>query len=101
MYDSQIVNIAESGGLIGINFYSLFLNGTLTTEIADIIQHIDHLINVGGEDVIALGSDFDGIECELPFLNCGEIQNLCEELIKNFGFSTAEKICYKNALKLF
>ncbi len=101
LYDNQIKAIAETGGVIGINFYSKFLNGTLKTEINDIVLHIKHIINVGGEDTVALGSDFDGIECELPFLNCGKIQILCEELIKQFGFSVAEKICYKNALRLF
>lgn len=101
LYDNQIKAIAQTGGIIGVNFYSKFLNGTNKTKLSDLVLHIKHLINVGGEDVVALGSDFDGIECELPFKNCGDIQILCEELIKTFGFSVAEKICYKNALRLF
>lgn len=99
--DDQIIDIANSCGIIGINFYSLFLNGNNTTEIGDIIAHIKHLINIGGEDVVALGSDFDGIECELPFKDCSEINLLVDELIKNLGFFVTEKICFKNALKLF
>ncbi len=101
LYDYQIREIAETGGLIGINYYSIFLNGTNITDITDIIRHISHLIKIGGEDVVALGSDFDGIDNLLPFNNCGDIQLLCDELVKNFGFSIAEKICYKNAIGLF
>ena len=101
LYDFQIKKIAESGGVVGLVYYSKFLNGGDKSDFSDIIMHLKHLINVGGEEIAALGSDFDGMDCELPFCNCSEIQFLCEKLIKIFGFSIAEKICFKNALRLF
>lgn len=100
LYDYQIKQIANSGGVIGIPFYSYFLNGTGKTEINDIIHHLEHLIKVGGEEVAALGSDFDGIECELPFKNAGDMQLLTQAIIGKFGINIAEKICYKNALRI-
>ncbi len=89
-----------SGGVVGVPFYSYFLNGTGKTEINDIIRHLEHLIKVGGEEVAALGTDFDGMECELPFKNAGDMQLLTQAIIEKFGNNTAEKICYKNALRI-
>ncbi len=97
--DEQIRSIAESGGVVGCVFYSHFLNGTDTTATEDIIRHIEHLIKVGGENVAALGSDFDGMDCILPF-DASKMQILVEAIIKRFGFSVAEKICFKNAMRI-
>ncbi len=100
LYDSQIKDIANSGGIVGVPFYSYFLNGTNKTEVADILNHLHYLIKIGGEDVAALGSDFDGIECKLFLKNCGEMPVLVDALIQKFGISLTEKICYKNALRV-
>lgn len=98
--DVQIRAVALSGGVMGLNLYSLFLNGTDKTEVADVIRHLEHLINIGGEDVAAIGTDFDGMDCELFLKDASKIQTLCSELIKRFGFSMTEKICFKNALRI-
>ena len=62
LYDSQIQDIANTGGVIGIVFYPYFLNGSSNSSIADVIAHIDHIVNLVGTDYISIGSDFDGIE---------------------------------------
>lgn len=98
--DEQIKIIGNSGGIIGVVFYSYFLNGTEKTEICDILRHIEHFVNVGGEDIAALGSDFDGMSCELEIKNASEMQKLSDAISEKFGFSIAEKICYKNAMRL-
>lgn len=100
LYDFQIKAIANSGGIVGIPFYSYFLNGTEKTEIMDIIRHLEHLINIGGENIAAIGTDFDGMNCNLPFKNVGDMQLLVDAIIKKFGLKIAEKICYKNALRI-
>ena len=98
--DEQVKAIAQSGGVVGCVFYSHFLNGTDTTDIDSILRHLEHLVKVGGEDVAALGSDFDGMDCDLPFQNASEMQILADAIIKKFGFSVAEKICFKNAMRI-
>lgn len=99
--DNEIRLIANSGGVVGLNFYSRFLNGTDRTEMSDIIRHFRHLINIGGESVAAIGTDFDGMDCILPLKTAADMPYLADTLIKEFGFSVAEKICYKNTLRLF
>lgn len=99
--DKQIRLIAESGGVVGLNFYSRFLNGTDKTDFDDIIRHFRHLIKIGGEAVAAIGTDFDGMECALPTKTAAEMPILADRLTREFGFLVAEKICFKNALRLF
>ncbi len=100
LYDDQIRQIALSGGVVGMVFYSRILNGTDTTSIEDILRHLHHLIRVGGEEVAALGSDFDGMDCKLFLKDAGGMPTLAEAITKAFGYPVAEKVCYKNALRV-
>jgi membrane dipeptidase len=55
--DEQIRAIADNGGCIGIIFARRFLGGAGVDAVCD---HLMHIIDVAGEDLPALGSDFDG-----------------------------------------
>jgi membrane dipeptidase len=55
--DSQIRRIADRGGVVGIAFGNIFVKGGLS----GFLDHVEHVIRVGGADAIALGSDFDGM----------------------------------------
>ncbi|WP_297132685.1 dipeptidase [Terrisporobacter sp.] len=104
--DDMIKKIGERGGLIGINFYSTFLKDNLTYKdtsmIKDIIDHMKYISNIGGIDVVGVGTDFDGIDCGLEFKDSSNMQLIAEEMKKN-GFSEEEieKVFYKNGLRLF
>lgn len=55
--DEQIKAVADKGGCIGIIFARKFLG---SASIDAVVDHLLHIIDVAGEDVPALGSDFDG-----------------------------------------
>jgi membrane dipeptidase len=55
--DEQIRAVADSGGVVGILFAPQHLG---RSGIAGVCDHILHVLDVGGEDVPALGSDYDG-----------------------------------------
>ena len=55
--DEQIRAVADRGGCVGIIFARQFLGGA---SIEAVVDHIAHVLDVAGEDVPALGSDFDG-----------------------------------------
>ena len=60
--DGQIRAIADRGGVVGIMYQSNFLAPTRTTcKRARILDHIAHVIAVGGEGVAAIGTDYDGM----------------------------------------
>jgi len=55
--DAQIRRIADGGGVVGIAFGNTFVKG----DLSGFLDHVEHGIQVGGADAIALGSDFDGM----------------------------------------
>jgi membrane dipeptidase len=60
--DDQIRAIADRGGLIGIMYHRGFLGRPARRVGAEaVVRHLEHAIAVGGEDVAALGSDWDGM----------------------------------------
>lgn len=95
--DEQIKLIAEKGGIIGLNFYSAFLGGDFYTKI---YQNICHICDMGFEDHIAIGSDFDGAEMPKEVCNISKIpivfENLCRMGLEK---TLLNKIFYENALK--
>lgn len=62
--DRQLRQIADSKGLVGLNFASSFLRPDgrrqPLEDLGMMIRHLDHLLEILGEDGVALGSDFDG-----------------------------------------
>jgi membrane dipeptidase len=57
--DEQIRAVAERGGVIGMVFESSFV-ADHDANLDRVLDHFDHAINVGGEDVVGIGSDYDG-----------------------------------------
>jgi membrane dipeptidase len=59
--DDQIKCIADTGGVVGVVFHGEYLSGRfLGGPMAAVAAHVAHIVNVAGEDVAALGSDWDG-----------------------------------------
>ena len=67
------------------------------------MRHIQHIICVGGEDVVAIGTDFDGFdEGQLELEHIGQIEVLYKAMKKaGMKESLMEKIGYKNVMKIF
>ncbi|MEG1636472.1 MAG: dipeptidase [Cellulosilyticaceae bacterium] len=94
--DTTIKAIANSGGVVGVNFYSYFLNHSRHTKIEDLVGVINYLYQVGGEDILALGTDFDGIDCDLEVCNCAEMDKLISSLSRLYSNKVIEKFSYGN-----
>ena len=100
--DAMIKAIAESGGVIGLNFAPHFLSERgESSRIRDMLQHIRHIRNVGGSDVLALGTDFDGISGRLEIDSPAKMPRLSQVLTK-CGMKEAEqeKMFYGNAVRV-
>jgi len=60
--DEQIRAIVGRGGVVGIMYQCNFLAPVLTTcSRSVILDHIEHVIAVGGEHAVAIGTDYDGM----------------------------------------
>ena len=60
--DSAIERLIYKNGLMGINLYSPFLKHGGNAKLCDIYRHIDHVISMGGKNILAFGADFDGCD---------------------------------------
>jgi len=99
--DNLIKLIADKGGVIGLNFAQSFLGTSPISRIEDIVKHGLYLINKGGEDVVALGTDFDGIKPNTEIKDASEMYRLYDAF-KEVGLSVeqCEKLFWKNADRL-
>jgi len=101
MTDDMIVLLAQKGGVMGINFSGDFLGNSSSSKVDDMMAHIKHIYQVGGIDVLAFGTDFDGIEYTLEIANLAEMHKLFEALRKSgFTENQIEKIAYQNAMRV-
>jgi len=89
--DEQIRAIAQAGGVIGIFFSAGCLTGTSSADIDDVVSHIVYAVQVGGIEVVGIGSDFGGIISGVP-TGLEDISKfyLLEERLKNVGFSSSD-----------
>ena len=98
--DEQIKKIADKGGVIGLNYCRDFIGGESAFE--GLYQHLKRLIDVGGEDVTALGSDFDGIPPYAELADCTYVQKLLKYFAdKGISERQIEKLARKNFYRVF
>ena len=73
-------------------------------DISEVVDHIDHVVQIAGIDHVGLGSDFDGLGDSLPegLKDVSGYPNLILELLKR-GYSQEdiEKICSGNLLRVW
>ena len=101
--DEQIRMMIQYGGYIGVNFYPVFLSADGKADSVTIAQHIDHICQLGGAEIVGFGSDFDGIECfPEDVQHPGQMGNLLEAL-RSYGYSeeALKAICGGNLLDYY
>ena len=89
--DQQLQALADKGGVVGVSFANNFLSlpeSEVTSET--VVDHIAHIRKVAGIEVIAFGSDFDGVD-DLPqgLQSAADWPNLLSAL-KRRGFTEEE-----------
>ncbi len=100
--DSQLIDIKKNGGVVGINFYTYFLNNTDKATIDDVVRHIEHICSITGQDHIGIGADYDGIECTPKGLEGTQcLPALFERLAQlNYSNKLIEKIAGLNFMRV-
>ncbi len=99
--DEQIKAIIAKDGMVGITYVPYFTAGKIPVTIKELILHIEHILSLGGERHLGLGSDFDGISDTIQGLsNSSETQNLVNELQKHYSEDVVERIMGENWYEL-
>ena len=98
--DEQIKALIEQGGYIGLNFNAAFLS-TSQSCVQDIVHHALHILDLGGENSLGFGSDFDGVTA-LPYgLHGTQDFSLILQAFQNAGIrgSLLDKIAHQNLVR--
>ena len=102
--DDMIRVVADKGGVIGMNFAPIFLGPDPKCQDSTVemmSEHIRHMIKVGGTDVIALGSDLDGISGNLEVPDISRMYMVFDKLAEDgVVYGTIEKLAYRNAQRV-
>ncbi|MFZ1340837.1 MAG: dipeptidase [Paracoccaceae bacterium] len=103
--DWQLDAIAETGGMVGLNFATCFLrpDGRESAEMGwePMMRHLDHLIGRLGEDHVGFGSDFDGATMPEGIGDVAGLPRLIEAC-RAHGYDAAlvEKLAVENWLRV-
>ncbi len=94
--DDQIRAVASRGGVIGVMLAPPALRDA---SLEEALRHIEHVMAVGGEDAVAIGSDFDGYVT--PPIGADGLPALTELMLRR-GFSDERirKVLGGNVLRL-
>jgi membrane dipeptidase len=97
LYDDQILEIINREGFLGMNFYSAFIGSNEKNLKLEFLRHIEHILKLGGENILGMGADFDGID-ESPFEDAESYIEVSDLLINDLKLEIdiVEKIMFKN-----
>ena len=101
--DKMFREIARRRGLVGLNYYDKFIiDGGGSTSIDDLLRHVYHFLELGGEDVLALGSDFDGADVPDYLSGAEKVLDLVWALYRSdIPNYIVTKIISQNAMRFF
>ncbi len=100
--DDMIRAMAEKGGVAGVNFYPCFVHESAKITAENLADHVEYMYKKGGEDFVAMGTDFDGYsDGESTIAHIGQMVQVYDA-IKKRGFSDRqmEKIWSENILRV-
>ena len=96
--DDQFLQIKSSDGLVGINLCKSHLGVDDSVDPTDMImRHIEHYLELGGEDTVCFGCDFDGAETPNGFQNISSLYKIADVMAsRNYTNKLINKIFYLN-----
>lgn len=99
--DRQLAMIAESDGMVGLNYATAFLrpDGRMVADmpLTIMIEHLDYLIEKLGEDRVGLGSDFDGAVIPQAIGSVAGLPALRQAMRDaGYGETLIAKLCHEN-----
>ena len=106
--DEMIRALAEKGGIAGLNYCASFVDADSAhpklcrSTVERLAKHAAHFKQVGGIEIISLGSDFDGIGGQHELETAADMPLLAEALRREgFTEDEVEAIYWRNAYRFF
>jgi len=98
--DNQLKSLVQKGGIFGLCFYPVFLGQGDVFE--NIYKNIFHVLDMGYEDYLSIGSDFDGADMDDNLCDISTVKKLYEYLsFKKIDTNILDKVFFYNAYNFF
>jgi len=101
--DEQLKALAANGGVIGVVTYPAFIDQSSAKQtLQRLVDHIEHVCELVGDDHVGFGSDYDGMGSAAPVIpSYGELPWLTEAMLdRGFTESTILKFWGGNFLRV-
>lgn len=102
--DRHLKALLELGGTVGISMCCSHLRdcSEQNARIDDVVRHVDRYMELGAQDHLCFGCDFDGTDLPEGITNVGDLYAIAESLSKR-GYSQEllDKIFWHNAYSFF
>ncbi len=101
--DDQLRAVADSGGTIGVMYQSSFLGpGKRGKSATAVVDHLEHIVRIVGDDHASLGSDWDGaIVPPRDIATCLDLPRLVELMLaRGWSDTRIRKILAGNFLRV-
>jgi membrane dipeptidase len=101
--DAQLRAVADSGGTVGIMYHSEYLGDPMFRgRLETVVRHLEHTIDVAGEDHVSLGSDWDGsIITPRDMPTCLELPRLTQAMLdRKWSEARIRKVLGLNFLRV-
>jgi len=104
--DAQLEKIARNGGVVGVTFVPAFVDGRDgQATLARVLDHIDHMVRVMGDEHVGLGSDFDGFFGDEKTAGLEDVSRMpaitAGLLERGYSEASVQKILGGNFLRVF
>ena len=100
--DDQMRALAAKGGVAQTTIYHGFLRQDGEACILDVMDHLEHAIQVMGIDHVGLGTDFDGDGGVRGLADASELINFTKQLLRRrYSEEDIQKIWGGNFLRVF
>ena len=100
--DDQMRALAAKGGVAQTTIYHGFLRQDSEACILDVMEHLEHAIQVMGIDHVGLGTDFDGDGGVRGLADASELINFTKQLLRRrYSEEDIQKIWGGNFLRIF
>ncbi|WP_160846755.1 dipeptidase [Pontibacillus yanchengensis] len=100
--DLQVKELIHRNAYIGVTYVADFLRANGEASIYDVIDHIQYIVSLGGENSVGLGSDFDGTESIIKYLyDYQDYDSFVQLLKRTLSPSLYENVTHENFIRAF
>lgn len=101
--DEQIKIMCQRDCLVGLNYFKAFLNDEPDkADVEDLYRHAEHFLSLGGANILAMGSDFDGASMPTGITGLESMEDVANVFLRhNLPEALVNKIFFENAAEFF